>query len=94
MKKDKKSGERKGALRLLDEMYIPAKIMLAASLAASVLIPLSVLALCLIIGKGDQLWYAGDPTIVAEAVLGSVAVSIGGAALLDVANKKDSENKK
>lgn len=94
MKKDKKRSERKGALRLLDEMYIPAKIMLAASLAASVLIPLAALSLCLILGRGDEFWYAGEPTKAIEAMLGGVAVSMGGAALLDIAHKSDSENTK
>ena len=73
-------------------MYIPAKIMLAASLAASVLIPLSVLALCLIFGRGAEAWYNGEPSVITEAMLGGVAVSIGGAALLDIAHKSDSES--
>ena len=94
MKSKRKTGRRKGALRLLDEMYIPAKIMLATSLAASVLIPLSALSLCLILGHGDELWYASDPSVITEAVLGGVTVSIGGAALLDVAHKSDGENEK
>ena len=83
------SRSSKGPLQLLDEMYIYAKIMLAASLSASVLIPLAVLAICLICGGGGELWYAGDPSIVAETIIGGVIVSIGGAILLDVAHKKD-----
>ena len=89
MKSKRKTSKRKGALQLLDEMYIPAKIMLAASLAASLIIPLAVLSVCLIVGGGDELWYGGDASQIAEAALGGVAVSIGGATLLDIAHKRD-----
>lgn len=91
MKKDKKKSELKGPLRLLDEMYINAKIMLVATLCAAILIPLSVLSVCLIRDEGGELWYGGEPERVTEVILASAAVGIGGSLLLDIAHKKDSE---
>ena len=83
--------EIKGPLRLLDEMYINAMILLAISLALSLLVPLSALAVTLICGRGAETWYGGEVEEVIEVILASVTVSIGGSLLLDVAHKKDGE---